>query len=238
MEKTLLEQRDSLRRNGIRLTVIGEVHRLPPRLRSLLSKIQGETHGRDDAAKAGFAAESISSTSMESSPTTDGSPAAGIMRRVVRQVSRSLRRRAVVAEAQPVTGDDNSCDGGGRGSSSCSEIDTTRGRPTMTLCLAISYGGRAEVARAARELAEEAAAGGLDPGDIDEEVLGRRLSTARLGIPDPDLVVRTSGESRLSNLLLWQAAYSELCVVSKAWPEFRRPDLVEAFRYGARGNGS
>ncbi|CAN0083110.1 unnamed protein product [Sphacelaria rigidula] len=107
--------------------------------------------------------------------------------------------------------------------------------PTMTLCLAISYGGRAEVAAAARELALEAAAGRLDPRDIDEDALGRRLSTARLNIPDPDLVVRTSGESRLSNLLLWQAAYTELYVVSKAWPEFRRPDLMEAFReFGKR----
>lgn len=100
----------------------------------------------------------------------------------------------------------------------------------MTLCLAISYGGRSELAAAARELAAEAAAGRLDPADIDEPALARRLSTARLGIPDPDLVVRTSGESRLSNLLVWQSAYSELCVVGKAWPDFRRPDLVEAFR--------
>ena len=108
---------------------------------------------------------------------------------------------------------------------------TTATRPTtMTLCLAVSYGGRAEVAAAARELAADAAAGRLDPADIDEAALARRLSTARLGIPDPDLVVRTSGERRLSNLLLWQAAYAELCVVSKAWPEFRRPDIVETFR--------
>ncbi|CAM9307020.1 unnamed protein product [Laminaria digitata] len=113
---------------------------------------------------------------------------------------------------------------------------TTSTTPTtMTLCLAVSYGGRAEVAAAARELAADAAAGRLDPADVDEAALARRLSTARLGIPDPDLVVRTSGESRLSNLLLWQAAYAELCVVSKAWPEFRRPDLVETFRdFGRR----
>lgn len=100
----------------------------------------------------------------------------------------------------------------------------------MTLCLAISYGGRTEVAAAARELAMEVAAGKLDPSEINEETFGRRLSTARLGIPDPDLVIRTSGESRLSNLLLWQAAYSELYVVNTLWPEFRRRDLLEAFR--------
>ena len=101
---------------------------------------------------------------------------------------------------------------------------------TMTLCLAVSYGGRAEVAAAARELATDVAAGRLEPADVDETTLSRRLSTARLGIPDPDLVVRTSGECRLSNLLLWQAAYAELCVVGKAWPEFHRRDLVETFR--------
>lgn len=107
----------------------------------------------------------------------------------------------------------------------------------MTLCLAISYGGRSELAAAARELAAEAAAGRLDPADIDESALSGRLSTTRLGIPDPDLVVRTSGESRLSNLLVWQSAYSELCVVEKAWPDFRRADLVETFRWRRRFGG-
>lgn len=100
----------------------------------------------------------------------------------------------------------------------------------MTLCLAISYGGRSELAAACRELALDAAAGRLDPAGIDESAVGQRLSTARLGLPDPDLVVRTSGESRLSNLLVWQSAYSELYVAGKAWPDFRRPDLVDAFR--------
>lgn len=141
----------------------------------------------------------------------------------------SRSNEAEVAGDDPRVNSEKNCDRGEIGKIS-------RRPPPMTLCLAISYGGRAEVARAARELAEEANAGRLDPGDIDEEALGMRLSTARLGIPDPDLVVRTSGESRLSNLLLWQAAYSELCVIGKAWPEFRRPDLVEAFRYSTYGD--
>lgn len=98
----------------------------------------------------------------------------------------------------------------------------------MTLVLALSYGGRAELARAARELARRAAAGELALDAIDEAAIARHLYTADL--PDPDLVIRTSGEVRISNFLLWQAAYSEIWVTDVLWPDFRKEHLFRAVR--------
>jgi undecaprenyl diphosphate synthase len=94
------------------------------------------------------------------------------------------------------------------------------------MVVALNYGGRAEIARAARELALEAASGAIDPNTIDETALESRLYTANL--PDPDLLIRTSGEMRVSNFLLWQIAYSELWVTSTLWPDFDRTDLLRA----------
>lgn len=96
----------------------------------------------------------------------------------------------------------------------------------MLLILAISYGGRAEIARATREIAMEAAEGKLDPEDIDEALVSRHLYTR--DIPDPDLVIRTSGEVRISNFLIWQAAYSEIWVTEVLWPDFRRETFYRA----------
>ena len=96
----------------------------------------------------------------------------------------------------------------------------------MRLCLAINYGARGEIADAARRLAEEARAGRLDPATIDEETFAARLDTA--GMPDPDLLVRTAGEMRISNFLLWQISYAELWVTDVAWPEFTEADLDAA----------
>jgi undecaprenyl diphosphate synthase len=96
----------------------------------------------------------------------------------------------------------------------------------MVLNLALSYGSRQEITRAARALAERVAAGTLRPEDIDEAALQSGLDTA--GLPDPDLVIRTSGEMRLSNFLLWQVAYSEIYVTDVPWPEFREEQLREA----------
>jgi undecaprenyl diphosphate synthase len=102
---------------------------------------------------------------------------------------------------------------------------TARGtRLALNIC--ISYGSRAELTRAARLLAEEAVSGRLDPADIDEEAVARRLFTAEW--PDPDLLIRTSGEFRLSNFLLWQLAYAELYVTPVLWPDFTRQHLWEA----------
>ena len=96
----------------------------------------------------------------------------------------------------------------------------------LALNLCISYSSRAEIARAARQLAEEAAAGRLDPAEIDEDAVARRLYTAPW--PDPDLLIRTSGEMRISNFLLWQLAYAELYVTPVLWPDFTRRHLFEA----------
>jgi undecaprenyl diphosphate synthase len=98
----------------------------------------------------------------------------------------------------------------------------------LTLNLFISYGARAELVRAARLLAQEAAEGGLDPESIDEDAISARLYTA--GAPDPDLLIRTSGERRLSNFLLWQLAYAEIFISPTLWPDFGRRELWEAIR--------
>jgi undecaprenyl diphosphate synthase len=102
----------------------------------------------------------------------------------------------------------------------------TAGGSELALNLCISYSSRAEIARAARQLAEDAVAGRLDPREIDEEAVARRLYTAPW--PDPDLLIRTSGEMRISNFLLWQLAYAELYVTPVLWPDFTRRHLFEA----------
>jgi len=115
----------------------------------------------------------------------------------------------------------------------------TAGNLALNLTLALSYGGRQEIVAAARHLAREAAAGRLDPESIDDAVMARHLAT--VDMPDPDLVIRTSGEQRISNFLLWQSAYAELVFVDTLWPDFGRDDLVAAVedfhrrerRYGA-----
>ncbi len=96
----------------------------------------------------------------------------------------------------------------------------------MTLAIAVNYGSRAEITRAAQLLAQDAAAGVIDAADIDESMLASRLYTADM--PDPDLLIRTSGELRLSNFLLWQLAYSELYVTDVLWPDFDRYELLRA----------
>jgi undecaprenyl diphosphate synthase len=115
----------------------------------------------------------------------------------------------------------------------------TKANIFIDLIIALSYGSRQEITAAARQLAEDAAADRIDPAYIDEQALTNRLFTA--GIPDPDLIVRTSGEQRISNFLLWQAAYAELVFLDVLWPDFSREDLarcIEEFgrrerRYGA-----
>lgn len=103
---------------------------------------------------------------------------------------------------------------------------TTAGNDTLDLVIALNYGGRAELADAARSIAEDVAAGTLRPSDVGEDTIATRLYTA--GMPDPDLLVRTSGEVRVSNFLLWQIAYSEIVVVDTLWPDFGRDNLLEA----------
>jgi len=102
----------------------------------------------------------------------------------------------------------------------------TAGNDGLLLTLALSYGSRTEITDAVRRIAREVAAGELDPESIEEQHITDRLYTT--GVPDPDLLVRTSGEMRLSNFLLWQLAYSELYVTDVYWPDFREPHLDEA----------
>ncbi|MEX0893943.1 MAG: isoprenyl transferase [Gemmatimonadota bacterium] len=102
----------------------------------------------------------------------------------------------------------------------------TAGGASLRLNLLISYGSRAEITRAARLLAERVRAGELDPADITEEHVAANLYTA--GIPDPDLLIRTSGEQRISNFMLWQLAYTELFITPVLWPDFRRQELFAA----------
>ena len=96
----------------------------------------------------------------------------------------------------------------------------------MTLNLALSYGSRADIVSGVQRIAEEVQKGTLSPQDIGEEVFSSFLSTATM--PDPELLIRTSGEARISNFLLWEIAYSEIYFVEKFWPDFRREDLYEA----------
>jgi undecaprenyl diphosphate synthase len=108
----------------------------------------------------------------------------------------------------------------------------TRANRTGTLTLALSYGGREELTAAARRLAEAVRAGRLEPAAINEERLAAELYTA--GLPDPDLIIRTSGELRLSNFLLWQASYAELYVTPVLWPDFTKEEFGRAIAEFAR----
>ncbi len=109
----------------------------------------------------------------------------------------------------------------------------TSDQTRATLCIALNYGSRAEIVDAAKSLARDAAAGKIDPSTIDEAAFASRLYTN--GLPDPDLLIRTAGEMRVSNYLLWQISYAEIYVTDALWPDFTRAHLHEAIRaYAAR----
>ncbi len=146
-----------------------------------------------------------------------------------RGVYRSLRRDGVELR---VLGDLSRL--GPRTRSLLEEVSTaTAGAGRLRLNLALSYGARAEITRAARRLAEQVKAGTLDPDRIDEECFAGHLYTD--GIPDPDLLIRTSGECRVSNFLLWQIAYTELYLTPVLWPDFTEAHFFRAIRdYGSR----
>jgi tritrans,polycis-undecaprenyl-diphosphate synthase [geranylgeranyl-diphosphate specific] len=109
------------------------------------------------------------------------------------------------------------------------EKDTER-YSSHFLNIAFAYGGRAEIVDAVKSIAYDVSKKLLDPEEINEETISSRLYTAHLPEPDPDLIIRTSGEERLSNFLLWQSAYSELVFIDVYWPEFRKIDLLRAIR--------
>jgi len=105
-------------------------------------------------------------------------------------------------------------------------IEDTRKNNRMTLVLALNYSAKWEIAEAAKELAKQVKQGNLDPGQIDEIRFANTLTTK--GIPDPELLIRTSGEMRISNFLLWQIAYSELYFTPVFWPDFKKNELYKA----------
>ena len=146
LKNFLLDERREMMENGIRLNVLGQVHRLPGGVQEAIARVTADTgHNRD-----------------------------------------------------------------------------------LALNLALSYGGRSELVDAARRMAEAAAAGQLDPAAIDETCMAAHLYTR--GMPDPDLLIRTSGEMRISNFLLWQIAYSEIFVTETLWPDFNREEFLSILR--------
>jgi len=104
----------------------------------------------------------------------------------------------------------------------------TEANSRLTLTIALSYGGRAEITRAAKKLAEKVRSGDVDPDNINEDLFSEYLYTS--GIPDPDILIRTSGEQRISNFLLWQLAYSEFLFIDVYWPDFSKQHFDDAIR--------
>jgi undecaprenyl diphosphate synthase len=107
-------------------------------------------------------------------------------------------------------------------------MEMTRHNTRLTLCIAFNYGGRDEIVCAVRNMIHD----GVQPADVTEEMIGRYLFTA--GVPDPDLIVRTSGEMRISNFLIWQAAYAEWYVTPTYWPDFDKDELYKALEVYCR----
>lgn len=107
-------------------------------------------------------------------------------------------------------------------------MDLTEGNSRLQLCLALSYSGRWDITEAVKKIAQHVKDSRLDPKLINDQMIADHLSTAN--VPDPDLIIRTSGEYRISNFLLWQLAYSELYITEKYWPDFRRNELYNAIK--------
>ena len=104
--------------------------------------------------------------------------------------------------------------------------EVTKDKDALNLHIALNYGGRDELRRCVKKICKDVENGKISSDDIDEDIISKNLDTA--DIPDPELIIRTSGEERISNFLLWQIAYSEFCFSDKLWPDFKEEDLVEA----------
>jgi undecaprenyl diphosphate synthase len=169
-------------------------------------------------------------------PATEVLDLTGLLRHYIRQELAEMKAQGV---RMRVIGDRTRFD-----ADICADLDRaereTVDNSRLNLNVALSYGARSEIVAAARQAAEAALAGTLDPADLDEAGFARLLSTA--GMPDPDLVIRTSGEHRLSNFLLWQSAYAELVFTDVLWPDFGSAEFAAALaefsrrerRFGAR----
>ncbi|MFC0243162.1 isoprenyl transferase [Rhodopseudomonas telluris] len=161
-------------------------------------------------------------------PATEIVDLFGLLRRFIRNDLASLHRDGVCVR---VIGERDRLD-----RDLCAMLDEaqelTRNNTKLNLVVAFNYGSRQEIAKAAQRLAQEVAEGTRDPATIDIDTLGRYLEAP--DIPDPDLIIRTSGEQRLSNFLMWQAAYSELVFVPIHWPDFDKAALEEAIAEYAR----
>lgn len=149
----------------------------------------------------------------------------GLMRLFVEVLERELTNLERMDVRVLVTGDLDALPESTR-SAFLSTAERTRGNTTLTLVVALNYGGRAEIVHAARTLARRAAAGELDPDRITDADVAHALYLPE--VPDPDLVIRTSGEMRVSNFLLWQIAYAEFWVTDTLWPDFDRYDVLRA----------
>ncbi|MEJ8474293.1 isoprenyl transferase [Roseibium algae] len=188
-----------------------------------LSRSEGHRHGLDalrrmirHSVTIGLEYVTIYSFSSEnwSRPETEVSFLMSLLRRFVQRDLSEIHKANVRIQ---VIGDREGLEPGIRKLLIDSE-DMTRANTGMTLVIAFNYGGRDEITRAVKSLARDAAAGTLDPDAITSDMIGSRLDT--VGIPDPDLIIRTSGEMRLSNFLMWQAAYSEFYFCQCHWPDF------------------
>jgi len=196
-----------------------------------LSRIEGHKRGKDSvravvetAREIGIEYLSLYAFSSEnwSRPRNEVDALMRLLRRYLRSELRKMMEHGIrllavgdVSRLPPVLQRDLAAD-----------IEATKDNTGMTVILAVSYGARADITRATRAIARECAAGRLDPDRIDETMLSRYLSPA--GIPDPDLLIRTSGEMRVSNFYLWQIAYSEIYVTDTLWPDFRERQFLQA----------
>jgi undecaprenyl diphosphate synthase len=195
-----------------------------PRFRGHSAGIRSVRECIEGAIEAGVGILTLFTFSQEnwSRPAAEVDALMGLLQRFARQEREELKRQGVEVR---VLGDIDRLAAGPR--RAVADIERhTAGGTQLRLNLMISYGGRAEIVRAARALAAKVAAGELAAGEIDEARFAAELYTT--GLPDPDLLIRTSGEQRISNFLLWQLAYTELFVSPVLWPDFRREHLFQA----------
>jgi undecaprenyl diphosphate synthase len=195
-----------------------------PRIRGHAAGMKSVREVIEGAIEAGVSVLTLYAFSQENwnRPAAEVAALMGLLQRYVVKERDELKRQGVTVR---IFGDRNRLGRAPRAAIEDIERVTSGGR-ALQLNLMISYGSRAEITRAARLLAERVQRGTLDPADIDEAAIEAELYTA--GLPDPDLLIRTSGEQRISNFMLWQLAYTELYITPVLWPEFRREQLFDA----------